>query len=310
MLSSLSPQTQLFLADVDRVQQQIATANQQVSSGLKINVASDDPDVVSELLQLRANLQKNTQITTNLGIANTDANVAEGALSSAAQLMDTAVSLAAQGATATTTASGRQAIAQQVQAILEQMVSYSQTQSGGRYVFSGDAETQPTYRLNLSSGNGVDQLVTPAATRQVEDPAGGSFAVSETAQQIFDDRNTDGTYATDNVFAALTGLYNALQSNNVSGITASTDSLKAASDHLNVCLAFYGNVQDRIQNATTFAGNYNVQLQTQLSQLQDADIASASLELTEGTTAMQAAFAGEAKIPQTTLFDYLTSTTA
>jgi flagellin-like hook-associated protein FlgL len=188
------------------------------------------------------------------------------------------------------------------------MVSYSQTQSGGRYVFSGDAETQPTYQLDLSSANGVDQLITPTATRQVEDPAGGSFPVSETAQQIFDDRNADGSYASDNVFAALTNLYNGLQNNDVNAITASTDSLKAASDHLNVCLAFYGNVQDRIQNATTFAGNYNVQLQTQLSQLQDADIAAASLELTQGTTALQAAFAGEAKIPQTTLFDYLTST--
>jgi flagellar hook-associated protein 3 FlgL len=162
MISNLSPQSQQFLADVAFAQQRIAVANQQLSSGLKIQAASDGPDVVSELLQLRANLQKNSQLTDNLGLAKTDADVAYASLSSATQLMDTALSLAAQGATATTTAAGRQAIAGQVQGILEQMVGYANTQSGGRYVFGGDAETSPPYQLDLSQANGVDQLTTAA----------------------------------------------------------------------------------------------------------------------------------------------------
>ena len=308
MISSLSPQSRMFLADVDATQQRIAVANQQLSSGLKIQVASDGPDVVGTLLQLRANLQKNSQLTTNLGLAKGDADVAESSLSSATQLMDTALSLAAQGATATTNASARQAIAGQVQGILEQMVGYSNTQSAGRYVFSGDAETTPAYRLDLSQANGVNQLTTAAATRQVENPAGGSFAVSQTAQQIFDDRNPDGSLASDNVFAALNGLRVALLHNDTAGITAATTSLKAASDRLNVSLAYYGTVQNRIQDATTWAGNYDVQLQTQIGQLQDADVAAASLELSQGTTQLQAAFASEARVPRYTLFDFLSST--
>ena len=71
MISNLSPQSQQFLAAVDSAQQRIAVANQQLSSGLKIQTASDGPDVVSELLQLRANLQKNSQITNNIGLAKT-----------------------------------------------------------------------------------------------------------------------------------------------------------------------------------------------------------------------------------------------
>ena len=66
-------------------------------------------------------------------------------------------------------------------------------------------------------------------------------------------------------------------------------SLKAASDHLNTCQAFYGDVENRLQNATTFASNYDVQLRTQISQKEDADVAAAALELSEGTTQMQAA---------------------
>ncbi len=99
-------------------------------------------------------------------------------------------------------------------------MSYSQTQVQGRYVFSGDQEGSPTYQLDLlpptdsvpvdpslpvdpATLRGVTQLANPSATRQVEDPAGGSFAVSQTAQQIFDDNNADGSPATDNVFRLL-----------------------------------------------------------------------------------------------------------
>lgn len=309
MISNLTPQSQQFLSDLSRTEQQINVASQQVSSGLKIQVPSDEPDAISELLQLRSSLQMNTQVTNNLTQATSGANVAESSLSQATQLMDTAISLAAEGATATSTASTRQQLAGQVQVILQQMVSYANTQSGQSYVFGGDADTTPPYQYDLSSPNGVDQLTTASATRQVQNPAGGSFPVSQTAQQIFDDRNSDGTYASDNVFASLTNLYNALMNNDQSSITNSTTQLQAASDHLNQSLAFYGTVQDRLQAATTFASNYNTQLQTQIGNLQDADVTAASLELSEGTTQLQAAYEVEAKIPQTTLFSYLPTTT-
>src|SRR5579864_1881759 len=94
MISSLNAQSQRFLADMERVQETIASASRQISSGKRVSVASDAPDAIGELLQLRAALQKNTQITANLGLAQTDANVAESAISSATQLMDRAVTLA------------------------------------------------------------------------------------------------------------------------------------------------------------------------------------------------------------------------
>lgn len=319
MISNLSPQSQNFLAAIDRIQQSVAQATQQISSGLRVNVASDAPDVISQLLQLRSNLQRNTQIATNLGMAKTDGDVAEGTLSSATQLLDKALALAAQGATGTMSASDRQTLAGEVQAVEAQMLGYSQAQAGGRYLFSGDQQTQPTYQLDLSNanvppngnltgtGDGVDRLITPSNTRVVENPAGGTFPVSMTAQQIFDNRNPDGSMASDNVFHAIDSLRMALSNNNQAAITAATVSLRAASDHLNQALAFYGNTQNRIQDATGFVSSYDVQLKTQISQVEDADVTAASLELTQGTTHIQAAFQMQARIPHTTLFDFLTT---
>ncbi|PWU01397.1 MAG: hypothetical protein C5B51_23065 [Terriglobia bacterium] len=326
MITNLSPRDLRFLADLERVQQRISDASRQVSSGKRVNVASDDPDIVTELLQLRAAKQRNSQITSNLGVAQADASVAESALSSATQLMDRARTLAAQGATGTMDANGRLSLAGEVESILEQMVSLSQSQSAGRYVFSGDHETDPSYRLDLDNTNygvdangnqngdgtgtgaGVDRLINPIqATRVVEDPAGGSFPVSETAQQIFDNRNPDDTLAPDNVFASLYNLRTALLNNDVNGINAALTPIEKASDHLNTALGFYGTVLNRIQSASTSAANYDLQITTQISQREDADVAAASLEMSQGTAQLQAAFEMQSKIPHSSLFDFLTS---
>jgi flagellar hook-associated protein 3 FlgL len=306
MLTNLDPQSALFLADVNRIQERISEASGQVSSGKKINLASDAPDQIGVLLQLRADLQRNTQITSNLTLAQTDASAADSALGSSIQLMDSAVSLAAQGATATTDAAGRASIAQQIQGIQQQMVANSQTAVQGRYIFSGDQDGSPSYTWDPTAANPVVTVQTPQSTRLIEDPGGGAFAASKTAQEIFDDQDAaTNAPAADNVFNALNTLQQALQDNDTAGITNSVTLLQAASDHLNSMEAFYGNVENRIQNASNYASQNSVQLQTQISQTQDADVASAAMELTQANTQLQAAFQMRAQMPHTSLFSYL-----
>ena len=306
MITNLDPEAALFVANVNRIQQRIAAANGQVSSGKKINVASDAPDQIDTLLQLRANLQHNTQVQSNLTVATTDANAADSALSSSIQLMDSALSLASQGATATMDAAGRLSIAQQSQAIQQQMVSYSQTTVQGRFIFSGDQDSSPVYSWDSNAANPAVQKFNPPSTRLIEDASGGSFPASKTAPEIFDDRDpATGNPTANNVFNALNTLYWALQNNDTAGIDNAIPLLKSASGQLNSMQAFYGNVENHIKNATDFANNYNVQLQTQISQTEDADITSAASELTEGNTQLQAAFEMQGQMPHSSLFNYL-----
>lgn len=305
MITSLDAQSQFFLTEMDRVQQRLATAEQQVTSGKRVNVASDAPDVVSSLLRLRSALQRNAQIQTNLGLAQTAANVADDTLSSSIQLLDRALTLGAQGATATQDAAARRGLAINVQSLQEQLVGLSQTQSGGRYLFSGDQETLPAYQLNLDNPNGVDRLMTMSSTRVVENPAGGTFLASKTAEEIFDHRNLDDTLAPDNAFAALNNLRLALENNDVPGIQAAISSIQVASEHVNSSQAFYGSMQNRLQDSVNFANKYDIQIRTELSQKEDADVAAASLEFSQGSVQLQAAFQMQGQLPRTTLFDFL-----
>jgi flagellar hook-associated protein 3 FlgL len=304
-ISNLSPAGQAFLVGVNAVEQQITTATQQITSGLKISAPADDPAQIDDLLQLQADQQLNTQIGSNLTMANSIASAADSAIGGAIQVIDSAIQIATQAANSLTGEDTDSSLALQVQGLLSQMVNYSQTQVQGQYIFSGDQPESPYYQLDLAAPQGVDQLLTTAATQQIQDPAGGSFAVSQTAQTIFGDQNADGTPAADNVFAALNNLNNALQSNSTAGVQSALDDLQQASTHLNEMQSFYGVVEDRIQSATTYSTSRDTALQTQIGNIQDADVTSDAMLLSQANTQLQAAFQAEAQTPKSTLFNYL-----
>lgn len=306
MISNLNSSSEAFLANMARVQRRMEDASRQTSSGKRVNVASDAPDEVDTILQLRTDAARNTQIQENLAEANADADAADAALTSATKLMDRARVLAAQGANFTVDAAGRQSIAGEVQSLLEQVVSISRTTVQGRYIFGGDQDSSPPYEVDLTSATGAARLTNSAATRRVEDSAGGTFAVNKSGTEIFDTRNAaDDTPASDNVFAAINNLRLGLLANNTAMITGAAGSIQVASDHLNTMQAFYGTVQNRITNATDYCASNDIQLKTELSQKEDADITAAALVVTQGNIQLQAAFQMQAKMPRTTLFDFM-----
>jgi len=305
VISNLSPSSQAFLANVERVQRRVDTAGRQASSGKRINVASDAPGQIDTILQLHTDSVLNNQIQENLAVAQSDADAADSALTSAAKIMDRARVLAAQGANFTLDEAGRLGIAGEVDSLLAQMVAISRTTVQGRYIFGGDTDGAPPYEEDSTSDTGVLRLTNAPATRRVESSSGGSFAVALSASQVFDTRDAYDSVAPDNVFAALQGLRVALRANDAAAISSANTSIQLASGHLSTAQAFYGTVQNRIAESSSYSSSYDVQLQTELSQKEDADITAAALMVTQGNIQLQAAFQMQAKMPRTTLFDFI-----
>ena len=180
------------------------------------------------------------------------------------------------------------------------MVGLADTNVGGRYIFSGDSDQQTPYTVDLTQTPPVSGYLGSAATRVAQHPDGSTFAVSLTAQTIFDSSDP-----TTNVFSAITNLQTALASNDSAAIQTANAGLSQVGDYLNQQLAFYGNTQDEITEATSYGQTLTVQLQTQIANLQDADLTGSILKLNQAQTQEQAALQSEAQIPRTTLFDFL-----
>ena len=307
MIQSLDPSSQEFLVSLTRIQSAIKRTNDQISSGLKVNAPSDAPDQIGDILQIYTDLGQNAQIQTNLGRIKSEVGTAETILESAIKIVDRAMTLGSQGAGTMQSAEARLILADDVQSQLEQLVSASRTIVAGRYIFSGDQNQEPAYELDLLNlnANGVNRLLMAPSTRLIQHASGASFTAGKTAMEVFDARNADDSLAPDNVFAAVNGLRTALENNDQAAIDASLSALRAAGDHLNIELGFYGTVQNNIDEAIDFSAQLDVRLKTELSSRRDADITAAILELEQGKTQQQAAFTARAEMPRTSLFDFL-----
>jgi flagellar hook-associated protein 3 FlgL len=300
MVSSLNPQSQAFLNNINQISAQMTQAQTELSTGLRVNVVSDDPDVISTLLQARANLNSAQQIGTNLGQVATEVNTGEQALESATTLYDQVQTLSAEGTTSTQTGSGRVTIATQLQSIEQQMVGLANTQVNNRYIFAGDTDQVQPYTFDSTQADPVSAYQGSTSTRTIQAADGTTFPVALSAQQVFDSADP-----TTNVFTSINNMVTALNSNDQTAIQTANAALPNVGTYLNGQLAFYGNVQDSVTAATTSAANSVTQLETQISGLQDADETQSILQLTQAQTEQQAAMQSFQQIPRTTLFDFL-----
>jgi len=304
MITSINPGSTIFLSNLQQTEDRISQAERQLSSGLRVQVASDAPDQITSILQLRAQIAGVQQTQNNLATVTPLVNAGENAIEQAIQVLDTATSLAAQASGNTLSTTQMQQLVPQAQAVLQQLVSLSQTAVNGQYIFSGDQVAQPVYSLT-ADGNGVQQNFQPGSPGQIEDANGVPFSIGLTAPAIFDDRDANGNPTSNNVFSAVTGLLSALQNGDSTGVQNALGNIKSASSYLNGEASFYGAAQNSITAANSSAATTLTQLQQQLGNEQDADGVQASIDLQGALSALQAAMAAQGQNKPQSLFNYL-----
>ena len=306
MLRSLDASTQRFLNDLGQINRRLDRAQREMASGLRIREVSDDPDQVSGILQLRTEIEQTAQIGKNLGRVKTEVDAAESALQSAVRIMEQVTTAGTQGAGPDMSADRRRMIAYQVDSFLEEMVVLSGTSVEGRYVFAGDNDGQvpfsldPAFQTDPSVVNPVSDYQGGSATRQIAHPSGLRFAISKDGGQIFDNANPAL-----NVFNVINELRAALRGDNDDAIKAVLEKTKTVETHLNTQLSFYGTVQNQITEATEFGKKQELRLKTRLTEIEEADLTESILALNQAKYQQEVAMTTQAKLPKTSLFDYL-----
>ncbi len=293
-----------FLNGLANLQSREMQTQQQLSSGYAVSSAADDPVATRQLVDLGSSLASAQTYQTTLGNVQAEASAADDAISSAIALVQSAQSLATQGASSTASAGGQQYLAIQAQAIQQQMVSLANTTVAGQYIFGGDNGQSPPYQYDSSSATGVDALTGAPSTSHVENPAGQTVYQSLTAGTIFDP-SLGGISAAGNTFAALQSLVTALSSNNTAGVGAALSSLDSASSWLTQQQVHYGSTEQTLTSEQNRVSVQITSIQTDISGIRDANIAQDATELTQDATSQQATMAAQAQMPQKSLFDYL-----
>lgn len=294
-------QTARFLSDINRISQRLERAQQQITSGRKINAVSDGPDQISRLLATRSQLAATQQIHSNLNRVKGEVDAAESALSQAVNVMDRIAVLGTQGATDTIPADGRVSLAGEIGALLEQLVNVASTRVDGRYIFAGDADTTAPYTADLGSDPPYSFYQGAASSRKIEHPSGARIQVSLTAEEIFDASDPN-----QNVFASVNDLRRALLDNDADQIQDALARVRQSNTHLNNKLAFYGAAQNQVAEGVDVAFKQELRLKSEISSIEDADLTEAILELTQAQLQQSAALGAQAQLQnRRRLLDYL-----
>ncbi len=284
-----------LLQALNQTQQSQNNALTQLETGRTVNEPSDNPAAAALFSVSQSQSSQVTQFLQNIVSVNGQLQTGDSALSSAVNLMNQAVTLATQGATGTLSASDRQALAQQVAALQQQMVGVANTTFQGSYIFAGTA-AGPAYKLDSTQPDGV-LYQGNTGVNQVDIAPGASAAVNVPGSQIF--QNGSGS-----IFQSLQDLATALAANNPAGAQTASTEISTALGQLNQQRVFYGATVNRLNSTTTFLQNEQMNITKQQNSLVAADMASSATLLTAAETARNAVLAAGAQISHNSLLNY------
>jgi len=131
--------------DMQQSQQNLSTALQQVSTGLRVNQPSDDPSASANMVKSQAESANVDQYTKNVSTLVPQMQTADSAISSVVTELNSAITDGTAGASGTDTAAQRQGLATQVASILTTVVAQANATYAGAYIFGGSESSSPPF---------------------------------------------------------------------------------------------------------------------------------------------------------------------
>jgi flagellar hook-associated protein 3 FlgL len=122
---------------------------EKIGTQKKVNRASDDPLSATKIITIRQSKIAIEQYVKNIDSCKTWLSATESTLSAASKLLDTVDQIAVGGLGAD--ASTRQISADNIQAIIDSMLSLANTKWGNRYLFSGSREGVEPFTIDPSA---------------------------------------------------------------------------------------------------------------------------------------------------------------
>ncbi len=284
---------------ISDLQSGLARTQQQIASGRRLLVPSDDPAGTVRALEITQSQSLNTQYGVNRQQAKSALGSMEGALSSVTSLLvdvKTSVIAASNGSLSD---SERGFIATELRGRFDELLGLANTRDGlGNYLFSGFQTATPAFVQTptgaLYQGDQGNRLVQVDATRQI--------AISSTGKSIFQGGGQD-------VFQTLNDLIVLLQTPGTAGLSAGLatagSNLDLALDNVLTVRAAGGTRLQELDALDNTGEDRNIQYSQSLSELQDLDYAHALTQLTQQQTTLEAAQRSFAKTASLSLFNFL-----
>ena len=274
----------------------LATYQEQLSTGKKLNRISDDVVAARQSLRYRADENASGKYLDNIDKSLAYMGATDTALSEITGLFDQVKSIAVQGANGSQDAASRYALSQSVDSFLTRLVDVANTVHDGRFVFGGTATTAAKPFSLSADGTRVDYSGNLDAF-EVEVGPNASVAVNQDGYGLFKEQV--------DVFDSLIQLRDALKNNDAGKVAQLIDTVDTSQRHANNLQGAMGGRVQRLELSRTQLEAGQIYQKDLISQAEDVDFTDtiAKLQLTQ--VALEAGLQSAARTITPSLLDFL-----
>jgi len=293
-------------AQMSNVQSQLAKSQTQLAQGKQVINASDAPNQAATIQRLQSILNRQESYQNSLNTVKTRLQGEESALQSVSDLLVRAKEVAVQGANDTLNPGDRKALATEMQALRDQMLSLANTKdSNGNYLFAGSRVKQPAFS---ETANGSPVYLGDQTHMNVRVGEQRSIAVNRTGTDAFvpvPRVDTDGSSVGVGFFQVMDNLIDGLNTVNGDNIRRGVGELDALQTGISLAQAEVGTNLNVIDQQTSVLEDTTLNVKTTLSSIEDLDFATAITKMNQQLMSLEAAQSTFAKVSQLNLFNFI-----
>jgi flagellar hook-associated protein 3 FlgL len=274
---------------VMRARKDVAVAQEQAGTGLRVQKPSDDPVAAAA-----ARRESSRKALAEAGMKSADhaqmqLEGADESLSDVFEGLTRAHELAVEAATTTLSDENRRASASEVRKIREQMVALGNTNVAGRYVFGGFRDQESPFQADGT-------FVGDTTTKEMQAMPGLKVAASISGSTVFGSADE-----ADNVFATLDSLVEALENNDPEAVRGTLTGLQRNEERVLSARTQVGALLDGVEMARSVADRHAYRAELEIGRLVEVDEISAVTDLLRAKSALESALTVAQQIPVGTL---------
>ncbi len=291
------------LADLNNISNKLYETQRKMSSGKEITRPSDDPFGTTRALTSRRELEDIQQLQKNVDDALSWQGVTEVALGKITDATQRARELLVQGASDSNSVDQREAIAKEIDQLIETIKTETNGNYAGRFVFSGTATNVPPYVIGgadvyAGDAGNIVRTIGPGVSIPVNvraaDFMGGDPLVAQPDGLLLSTLRDIST----NLRAGTPAAANALR-------TTSLQDLDRNLDNIVAIRATVGATTNRLETAVLRLRELEEASTNNLTKVEGADMAKTLTDFSLQQAVYQSALKTGAHIVQSSLLDFL-----
>jgi flagellar hook-associated protein 3 FlgL len=292
-----------FLNDLAKIEERSADTQKKISSGLEITKPSDDPSKATRILFFDSQISKVQQYQKNIDHVMTWTSQTNTILNNMYDDYSKAQELAQRGANGTYNQTQLNDMAEEVNGLLEKVVSSANDKIENYYAFGGNNIATAPFIITRNANNDITGVAfdpnSNNGPRIEEVLAGQTKTVNEIGGQLMYPNGLN------DYFTTLINLRDNLRAGNTAATSTSLTDVKAVINDIDKNVARIGGKEAQLGTIKTRLADTELSYATSRAGLQDVDFAKAITSFQKDQTLYQSTLAVGARLMQTSLIDFL-----